>query len=195
MEISCNVVACADVAPVPWKNGGGLTRELLAWPDPQQWLLRISVADIGASGPFSLFPGVDRWIAVLRGEGIRLATAGAPVVALSAAQSLLHAFPGDVRTDCTALGEGTRDFNVMLRRSAGRLTTHPLPQHPALDTTAALAALFVVSPLAVSAGPVAVWHVPGMALAWWPNPRHERRLLRNTILTPPVRGWWLELEI
>lgn len=194
MEISCNVVACADIAPVPWKNGGGLTRELLAWPDPKDWLLRISVADISASGPFSLFAGIDRWIAVLAGDGIRLVTAGAPAVELRASQSSLHAFSGDARTDCTALGAGTRDFNVMLRRTAGRLTTHPLAQHPALDTTAALAALFVVSPVVVSAGPAALWRVPAMALAWWPNPRHERRLLHNTTLGPPVRGWWLELQ-
>src|SRR5258706_8972671 len=56
-----------DIAPAPWRNGGGLTRELLAWPDRSDWIVRISVAEILASGPFSEFPGVDRWFAVLHG--------------------------------------------------------------------------------------------------------------------------------
>ncbi|MDW3472061.1 HutD family protein [Escherichia coli] len=24
----------------PWRNGGGVTRQLLAWPDDENWLLR-----------------------------------------------------------------------------------------------------------------------------------------------------------
>ena len=62
---------------MPWRNGGGVTRELLAWPDPHDWLLRVSVADIHASGPFSKFPGVDRWFAVLAGGAVSIETAGA----------------------------------------------------------------------------------------------------------------------
>ena len=30
--MSWNLVRLADLAPQPWKNGGGTTRELLAWP-------------------------------------------------------------------------------------------------------------------------------------------------------------------
>ena len=60
-----------DSAPVtPWRNGGGVTRELLAWPNPADWRLRISVADIAADGPFSAFPGVRRWFTLLSGEGV-----------------------------------------------------------------------------------------------------------------------------
>jgi environmental stress-induced protein Ves len=51
-----NVLRVSDIVPVPWRNGGGLTRELLAQSDPQDWLLRVSVADIHASGPFSVYP-------------------------------------------------------------------------------------------------------------------------------------------
>ena len=57
------IIRVDDVPAVPWRNGGGVTRELLAWPDPRNWLLRVSVADIGTSGPCSVFPGVDRWFA------------------------------------------------------------------------------------------------------------------------------------
>ena len=38
------------VAPQPWRNGGGRTRELLAWPDAQAWSVRISLAEIEAEG-------------------------------------------------------------------------------------------------------------------------------------------------
>ena len=58
--------------PQPWRNGGGVTRELLAWPDGGDWRVRVSVADIDADGPFSAFPGVERWFAVLEGAGVAL---------------------------------------------------------------------------------------------------------------------------
>src|SRR6218665_1188986 len=71
-SMSWSVVCANDVAPQRWKNDGGWTRELLAWPHPADWALRISVADIEADGPFSAFEGVQRWFAVLAGAGVRL---------------------------------------------------------------------------------------------------------------------------
>ena len=70
--MSWSQISALDLTPQPWKNGGGKTRELLAWPHPSDWILRLSVADIEADGPFSSFPGVQRWFAVLRGNGVRL---------------------------------------------------------------------------------------------------------------------------
>ena len=62
MSFQC--IAQADVMPQAWRNGGGQTRELLAWPHGADWSVRISLADIEADGPFSPFPGVQRWFAV-----------------------------------------------------------------------------------------------------------------------------------
>jgi environmental stress-induced protein Ves len=64
---------------MPWKNGGDETTEVAAGPpgaslETFDW--RISMAHIAQSGPFSLFPGVDRTLAVLSGVGIRLSVAG-----------------------------------------------------------------------------------------------------------------------
>ncbi len=71
------VVICAGaVAPQAWRNGGGQTRELLAWPAQGPWRLRISRADIDADGPFSAFPGVTRWFTVLQGAGVALTLDG-----------------------------------------------------------------------------------------------------------------------
>ena len=69
-----------DQLPVtPWKNGGGSTRELACWPpsagagaDMDNFGWRVSVATIAVPGPFSAFPGVDRQIMLLQGDGVHL---------------------------------------------------------------------------------------------------------------------------
>ena len=194
VHISCNLVRLADITPLPWKNGGGHTRELLAWPDAVNWDLRISVAEIRQSGPFSAFPGVDRWIAVLSGAGISLETVGKEAQELNTAQLSLHAFSGDAHTQCTALGTVTQDFNVMWLRAKGRLQQQSLQQMPMIDTTAAMAALFVVRPVTVTATSKETWQLPALSLAWWPNPRRQRRLLQTQSEELAVRGWWLEAD-
>lgn len=170
-----------------------MTRELLAWPDPADWIVRISVAEILASGPFSDFPGVDRWFAVLQGGAVRLATRGMGTQQLGAERNDLHAFPGDAPTHCTVLGVATRDFNVMLRRARGQLRERPRDSSPVLQSTSAFIALFAVQALEVAVDSGATCTLPGMALAWWNNPRHEPLSLR-TRAAAPVRGWWLEAD-
>lgn len=187
-----NVVRVADIVPVPWRNGGGLTRELLAWPDPQDWLLRVSVADIHASGPFSAYPGVDRWFAVLDGGTVCLDTTGAEPRELTASHPALHAFSGDALTHCTALGPTTRDFNIMARRSRIRVMQQPLPECAKLQTRAQGVGLFVVHATDVGAEPGPVSRLPDMALAWWPNP--QRALLSLRVESPSRRGWWFEVH-
>jgi len=191
------IVRVDDVAAVPWRNGGGVTRELLAWPDPHDWQLRVSVAEIEASGPFSAFQGVDRRFAVLAGDGVRLETAGHPPLELTPANQLLHAFPGDVPTHCTLLGTATRDLNFMARRAQLRLRARPLRDSPRLSATAVCAGLFVTEPAAVTASTGAnerdaPIELAGMSLAWWANPQREALSLRAAPAT--ARGWWFEVE-
>ena len=185
------VVRVGDVAPTPWRNGGGVTRELLAWPKARDWIVRVSVADIVASGPFSEYPGVDRWFAVLTGGAIQLQSTGAAPQVLDASQPALHCFSGDAATHCSALGATTRDFNVMLRRTHGRLHQQPLAQSPLLETSAEVIALFTMQPLAVEAAGDAGYRLPGMTLAWWHNPRRGKLTLRAEVAN--ARGWWLEV--
>ena len=186
------VVRVADIAPVPWRNGGGVTRELLAWPDPQDWLLRVSVADILASGPFSVYPGIDRWCAVLDGGTVCLETAGTEPKELTALQPALHAFSGDLATHCMALGPATRDFNLMARRSRIRLRQHPVRVCPVFETRAEGAGLFVVQAAELRQEPGPVRQLPDMTLAWWPNPRRE--LLSLHVESTATRGWWFEVD-
>ncbi len=186
------LVRVADVAPVPWRNGGGVTRELLAWPDPQAWLLRVSVADTQASGPFSAFPGVDRWFAVLEGGAVRLATAGADPKELTALHPELHPFRGDVATRCTALGAATRDFNLMVRRSHFRLLQQPLQKCPWLKTRATIAGLFVAQAAQLRQESHPARPLPALTLAWWHNV--DAQLLSLNVESTNARGWWFEVD-
>jgi environmental stress-induced protein Ves len=56
----------------PWKNGRGTTSEVIRLPDVDDYELRISVAGVLASGPFSIFPGYTRWSLLLDGGPIWL---------------------------------------------------------------------------------------------------------------------------
>ena len=190
--MSPTVVRVSDVTPVPWRNGGGLTRELLAWPDPNDWLLRVSVAEIQRSGAFSSYPGVDRWFAVLDGGAVRLATEGAEPVELSASQPGLHAFPGDQATQCIALGAATRDFNLMARRGRVRLRQQSLLAQPRLATSAEVVGVFVVQATDLRMERESAWPLPDLALAWWANP--ERRRLSLELASTARRGWWFEID-
>ncbi len=110
----------ADYRDMPWKNGGGVTRELVKLPhpsDPARFLARLSIATVGASGPFSVFPGVDRTLMILEGAGVALTMDGTREVVLD--QRLRpFAFPGEAEIDCRLLGGPVRDFNLMVDRAA-----------------------------------------------------------------------------
>jgi len=115
--MSTRTICIDHVAPQRWRNGGGLTRELLTWPRAEAWRLRVSVADVESDGPFSSFPGVERWSAVLDGNGIEL-TVGATVHRLTLDGAPLR-FSGEVPAVCRLLGGPTRDLNLMLRGMRG----------------------------------------------------------------------------
>jgi environmental stress-induced protein Ves len=106
---------------MPWKNGLGTTTELAVDPkgagiDAFAW--RVSIADLGASGPFSRFPGYDRILVQIEGEPMTLAHEGGAEQRL--ALLVPYRFAGEVATHGT-LGAGpARDFNVMVRRERAR---------------------------------------------------------------------------
>jgi environmental stress-induced protein Ves len=81
---------------------------------------RVSIADVERSGPFSLFPGIDRQLAMLKGR-VALSIAGRATVELFA-DSPPIAFPGDVVVAASVIGGPATDLNVMTRRSVFRAT-------------------------------------------------------------------------
>src|SRR3546814_1773315 len=68
------VIAANEYRRERWRNGLGWTREIHAHrPDPGgDWTWRLSIAEIERDAPFSAFPGVDRELVLLHGNGLRL---------------------------------------------------------------------------------------------------------------------------
>lgn len=89
------VVRADDVAPQPWVNGGGRTREL-ARADDGSW--RISLADVEADGPFSTFEGRHRLLTVVDGTVLGLEVDGEHHVVEPRRP---FAFPGDATVVAT----------------------------------------------------------------------------------------------
>lgn len=114
------MLIAADAMPAqPWRNGGGVTRELHAWPAGADWRLRLSLADIARDGPFSAFPGVQRHFAVIEGGGVALQFADGERL-LRAGDAPLG-FDGRLAPGCRLLAGPTRDLNLMLRGLAGEM--------------------------------------------------------------------------
>jgi environmental stress-induced protein Ves len=105
------LVSLDTAPPQPWRNGGGVTRELLAWPGAADWQVRISVADVQAAGPFSRFDGIERGFVVLSGQGVVLRDEGGKHRLTRTSEPFR--FDGGEPVDCTLLGGPTRDFNLM----------------------------------------------------------------------------------
>ena len=124
----------AALAPQPWKNGAGLTREIAAGGADAAgeadaagafgW--RISVAEVERDAPFSAFPGIDRCIVLLEGAGMRLRSRNTAADAIATIDHALteplapFRFDGAIALDATLAGGPSRDFNVMTRRGAFR---------------------------------------------------------------------------
>lgn len=133
---------------MPWKNGGGVTTEIIACPpaaglDGFDW--RISMAQVAAGGPFSVFPGIDRTLTVLAGT-MRLTVGEEHAVELSA-EALPFAFPGDVFTEATLVNGPVLDFNVMSRRGRFRHSVRRLElSEPAeVELPGGISLIFAVS--------------------------------------------------
>jgi environmental stress-induced protein Ves len=175
-------VALAAVAPQPWKNGGGSTRELLAWPRAEGWAVRVSVATIDANGPFSPYPGVTRWFAVLHGAGVRLEFAGSAAIRTPSEAPLL--FDGADAPWCELLDGTTTDLNLMLRGSGGAM--HRAAPGSAPDAGARWRALYAAAPARLDIGSATI-DLPAGTLAWSDDPAP----LRWTLLDG-AHAFWLE---
>nr|WP_246331456.1 HutD family protein [Sphingomonas chungangi] len=108
------ILRAADRRPQPWKNGGGVTREIVTYPPGsgvEDFGWRLSMADVEAPGAFSHFAGVDRYLMMLRGT-MRLDIRAEPL----SPQEDAVAFPGDVPVHGEPIGGPALDLNLMVRR-------------------------------------------------------------------------------
>lgn len=103
-----------------WRNGFGWTREILRSPGSDtgtgdDWDWRMSIAEIERDGPFSSFPGVERALVLLHGQGVRLRFDDGETIEVEPPHGCIR-FAGE-RTAFGELIDGpTHDFNLMWRR-------------------------------------------------------------------------------
>lgn len=180
-DMSWMRITADEVAPTPWRNGGGRTRELLAWPHANDWKVRISVADIDKDGPFSAFPGVDRWFGVLSGKGVHLMGRY-----LRQGDGIL-AFRGEEAPDCVLIDGPTQDFNAMHRRDAGVFRVLPADR-PVIPAGATWLGLFTERGGMLVHGHRSVPLAPH-TLAWCESPAAQSCVFDDGDQHGPA--WWL----
>ncbi|PWE37386.1 hypothetical protein DD563_13050 [Pelagicola sp. LXJ1103] len=105
-----NIVRLADLKPTPWKNGGGITRDIAAARDGAGLLWRLSMADVDRDGDFSSFAGLTRVLTVIEGSGMILHGPSGGVAADFAAPVT---FEGGAAVRAELTQGPIRDFNLM----------------------------------------------------------------------------------
>ncbi len=116
------IIRLVDCPSQPWKNGFGRTRELAIEPASAgvgEFVWRVSVAEVDSAAPFSVFPGIDRHIVLLDGNGFTMKLDGRAQHALTT-PFIPFGFPGETKVDVTLTDGPTRDFNLMVRRDRAR---------------------------------------------------------------------------
>lgn len=154
--MEARVIRNEDLVRVPWKNGGGTTAEVAAFPegaDFETFGWRVSMADVASDGPFSVFPGIDRTLILVEGGGIELDVEGVAYRLDATAPKL--SFSGDDRTGGRLLSGPIRDLNVMTRRGEFRHRTRFVESGVALlsDETATAFLVALDGPFDVTLGP------------------------------------------
>lgn len=113
------IIRQSSLTPVLWKNGGGLTREVTRVPaDGNEFLWRVSIAQIDAAGPFSNFAGYTRTMVLLRGDGVSLTFDDGDRSHLRQIGDLV-VFDGARSAHCELKGGRCTDLNVMAAKAVG----------------------------------------------------------------------------
>jgi environmental stress-induced protein Ves len=181
--MTAEILRAADRPATSWRNGGGITHEVArgpAGPEGGDFDWRISIAEVGAPGPFSAYQGVRRTIALIDGAALTLIIDGERHE-LGLYQPLT--FDGASVTSCELPAGPTRDLNVMTTLGQAdaaieirRLTSaEPSPVDSA-DPLVLIALAGSLTVTAGSGGPVGLaaldalrWAGPGSATVCGPG--------------------------
>jgi hypothetical protein len=137
-----------------WRNRLGWTREIVrmgqrreaggvVWTQADKdWDWRLSIAEIESDAAFSAFPGIDRELMLLAGNGLRLRRDGA-VDTLSPPHDRLR-FAGEDKVGGELLDGRVQAFNLMWRRGRVHVESWHRP---------------LVGPMVIFAEPGAAWVV------------------------------------
>ncbi|CAI3804637.1 HutD/Ves family protein [Pseudarthrobacter sp. MM222] len=122
-----DIIRYATLKAHPWRNGGGVTREVASGYSPgaeasttpagtaqdPDWDWRVSIAEVSKAGAFSAFPGMDRVLTVLEGELLLLSVDG---VEHPLEKYRPFRFSGDADSAGALPTGDIRDLNVITRR-------------------------------------------------------------------------------
>ena len=122
----------AELNAHPWRNGGGVTREVARHPrtpsvetalqtaprdtgQDNAWDWRVSIAEVSKAGPFSAYAGMDRVLTVIDGDLLLLSVDGAehPLEKYRPFR-----FSGDADSAGALPTGDIRDLNVITRNGA-----------------------------------------------------------------------------
>lgn len=109
------VLRAQDYRRMRWKNGAGWTSEVFRCPDADDWNWRVSLAEVETDAPFSTFPGVERALVLLEGEGMRLRFDDGEVRDLLPPCGMQR-FAGERPLVGQLVDGPSRDFNLMWKR-------------------------------------------------------------------------------
>ncbi|MEB8387998.1 HutD family protein [Rhodobacteraceae bacterium KMM 6894] len=104
------ILRATDLIETPWKNGGGITRNIAEGRTPLHSAWRISRADVAQDGAFSNFAGLHRILTVVAGAGMDLVHPGGT---LRAALWKPVQFDGGLAVTSRLLDGPLTDFNLM----------------------------------------------------------------------------------
>jgi uncharacterized protein len=107
----------------PWKNGGGVTREILREPvGAAEFDWRLSLATIDSSGPFSSFDNYHRTLVLVRGAGVELSFAHHGTSKLTSPGQCVS-FDGAWQTRCALLDGPSTDLNLIVSQQRAQSAT------------------------------------------------------------------------
>ena len=111
---------------VPWKNGGGVTRNIASGVVGAQVAWRISRADVATQGPFSDFAGMTRVLTVVSGGAMELR---APTQVIEARLWEPVEFDGALQIESRLTNGPLTDLNLMFDPTlcVGAVTTRRGP--------------------------------------------------------------------
>lgn len=121
-----NILYAKDFKDTPWENGGGTTREIYRIAhesDSDKFYFRISIAQVHQSGPFSIFPNIDRFLMLLEGKGFILNFEDKTNAKLAMPFDSFE-FEGEEKIHCELIDKNCIDFNVMTDRNWGQTTVN-----------------------------------------------------------------------
>jgi environmental stress-induced protein Ves len=186
-----NVVAIDRIAATPWKNGGGIARDLLFWPDAAAWQLRVSLADITRDGPFSNYAGFERWFTVVSGTGVALMLRGGRQLLDPTSAPLC--FDGAEAPMCELLDGATTDLNLMVRRSAGAGAMSMAVPGEEHVSVASWRALYAADAMTLQIDDTDAATASAGTLLWSDHAARQR-WRAQPLDAAAARGWWLTFQ-